>query len=59
MLCGVGEPLLRAKGMIVYYVVLKWCDTHEAVHKPWLLLEVAIPENEATHCRLSSMKNNQ
>ena len=29
-------------------------DTHEAVYKPWLSLEVAIPESKATHCRLSS-----
>ena len=34
--------------------MLKWWDTHEAVYEAWPSLAVAIPENEATHWRLSS-----
>ena len=37
----------------VYGSIIPCRDTHEAVCKPWLSLEVAIPENKATHCRLS------
>ena len=36
-----------------------WCDTNEAVYKPWFSLEVTIPENEATDCMLSSMQDSQ
>ena len=47
-----GESELRAQGMIRRGVV--WCDTREVVGQRWLSLEVAIPEDEATHCGLSS-----
>ena len=52
--CAGCDEFNSAQRWWSYYVVFKWWDTHEVVCKPWLSLEVAIPENPPTVCRFSS-----
>ena len=49
-----GEPQLRVNGMIRIRSVYIG-NTHEAVCNLRLSLKVALPQNEATHSRLSSI----